>query len=46
MLDKLKKYKSIAVVSHSENMKAFIGYKIKNCEVYPYSEERMQNCQL
>jgi len=27
----MKKYKSIAVVSHSENVKMYVGYKIKNC---------------
>jgi hypothetical protein len=27
------KDKEIAIVSHSENLKHFIGWKIKNCEI-------------
>ena len=37
-VEDLKKYKGkeVAVVSHSENLKHFIGWKIKNCEVKEY----------
>jgi len=46
LLEKLQKYNSIAVVSHSENIKAYVGYKINNCEIYPFSEERLHNLEI
>jgi predicted CoA-binding protein len=32
-----KKYKSIAIVAHSECIKRYAGYKIANCQVFPFS---------
>lgn len=32
----LKKYDSIAVVSHSENIKSYVGYKPPNCAIFDY----------
>lgn len=30
-----KQYPRIAVVAHSECIKRYAGYKIKNCEIFP-----------
>lgn len=38
-LKEFYKGKTVAVVSHSENLKHFIGWKIKNCEIKEYAIE-------
>lgn len=37
-----QKYKRIAVVAHSECIKRYAGYKIKNCEIFPMETDRLQ----
>jgi hypothetical protein len=41
--DYFSKYKNIAVVSHGECIKRYAGYKIKNCEIYPYPREKLSH---
>jgi bisphosphoglycerate-dependent phosphoglycerate mutase len=36
-----QKYDKIAVVAHSECIKRYVGYKIKNCEIYPLSRDKL-----
>ena len=42
LLELAKSHKSIAVVSHSENIKRYVGRKIKNCEVYHLKVEDLE----
>jgi hypothetical protein len=46
LLEKLKTYKHIAVVSHSENIKSYVGYKIKNCEVIEFNEQKLRELKI
>jgi hypothetical protein len=46
LLEKLKTYKHVAVVSHSENIKSYVGYKIKNCEVIEFSEQKLRELKI
>lgn len=32
----LQKYKNIVVVAHSECIKQYAGYKINNCQIFPF----------
>lgn len=32
----LEKFNSIALVSHSQNIKSFIGYEPANCSIFEY----------
>lgn len=42
----LSKYKNIAVVSHGECIKRYAGYKIANCEIYPYFKEKLSSLEV
>ena len=44
--EKLKKYRTIAVVSHSENIREYVGYKPDNCEIVPFTEEQLKNLKI
>ena len=35
--EKLNKYRTIVVVSHSENIREYVGYKPENCEIVPFT---------
>ena len=46
MEEKLKKYRTIVAVSHSENIRAYIGYKPDNCAIVPFKEELLKNVKI
>lgn len=44
--EKLKKYRKIAIVSHSENIRVYIGYKPDNCQIVPFTEEQLRELKI